>query len=100
MCGERNSQAIIGGLTYLRRLDGSKFGKVDHYFYGHYYAIQAMYQAGESYYQEWYPHIRDALLAKQGQDGSWQGGHDTGYGTSMAILTLGVPYRFLPIYQR
>ena len=59
-----------------------------------------MVQAGESYYQEWYPRARDALLAVQKPDGSWDGGYDPTYGTSMAILVLGVPYRFLPIYQR
>jgi len=60
-----------------------------------------MYQAGESHYQKWYPKIRDALLPKQRSDGSWHGGSGgQEYSTAMAILILGVPYRFLPIYQR
>jgi hypothetical protein len=102
MCGERDSRAVVQGLEYLRRLPEGKFKEGEFFYYGHYYAIQAMYQAGESYYQEWYPRIRDALIAKQKPDGSWQAGEesDPAYGTSMAILVLGVPYRFLPIYQR
>ena len=103
MCGERKSKAVERGIEYIRRLPEEKFQKTEFYFYAHYYAIQAMYQAGEQYYQEWYPHIRDALLAQQREDGSWQGNseeQDACYGTSMAILILGVPYRFLPIYQR
>jgi len=104
MCGQRDSRAVLMGLEYLRKLPESKFGDERFYLYGHYYAIQAMYQAGESYYQEWYPHIRDSLLAKQKPDGSWSAGggeeSDPCYGTSMSILILGVPYRFLPIYQR
>jgi hypothetical protein len=104
MCGERDSRAVLMGLEYLRRLPERKFEDEKFYLYGHYYAIQAMYQAGESYYQEWYPHIRDALLARQKPDGSWSvsGGEegDPAYATSMSILILGVPYRFLPIYQR
>ncbi len=100
MTGERNSRPVLAGLSYLRRYPAEKFGNVNHYYYGHYYAVQAMYQAGETYYQEWYPHIRDALLAKQREDGGWSAGHDEAYGTGMAILTLGVPYRYLPIYQR
>jgi hypothetical protein len=100
MCGERSSRAVAEGLIYLRTLGPSKFTGSDHYFYGHYYAIQAMYQAGEAYYQDWYPNIRDALINRQRTDGSWDRGHDVGYGTAMSILTLGVPYRFLPIYQR
>jgi hypothetical protein len=103
MCGERDSRAVVQGLDYLRRLHSGKFEQANFYFYGHYYAIQAMYQAGESYYQEWYPPIRDALIAKQRPDGSWSGSgeeSDPSYATSMSILILGVPYRFLPIYQR
>jgi len=103
MCGERDSREVIIGLEYLRQLPHSKFTTGKFYYYGHYYAIQAMYQAGESYYQEWYPHVSEALLARQGEDGSWRGG-EGGSGpsisTSMSILVLGVPYRFLPIYQR
>ena len=87
----------------MRRRPDSEFTSTQFYSYAHYYAVQAMYQAGEAYYQEWYPKIHDALLAKQREDGSWagEGGEsDPCYGTAMAILTLGVPYRFLPIYQR
>ncbi len=103
MCGERDSKAVERGLAYLKGLPDDKFDKTQWYFYAHYYAIQAMYQAGEGHYQDWYPQIRDALLAKQEDDGSWRvssEGGDPAYGTAMAVLILGVPYRFLPIYQR
>jgi len=103
MCGERESRAVKRGLEFIRRLPDGKFEKTKFYSYAHYYAVQAMYQAGESYYQEWYPKIHDALLKKQREDGSWPGiggSSDPAYGTPMAILVLGVPYRFLPIYQR
>lgn len=102
MCGERDSRAVVQGLEYLKHLPDSKFKEGEWFFYGHYYAIQAMYQAGDSYYQEWYPRIRDSLLAKQQPDGSWHAAEEQepAYGTSMAILILGVPYRYLPIYQR
>ena len=36
-----------------------------HYFYGHYYAVQAMWQAGSDYWDRWYPAIRDELLRSQ-----------------------------------
>ena len=103
MCGERTSKAVQRGLEYIRRLPEDKYQKTQFYYYAHYYAIQAMYQAGETSYQEWYPHIRDALLAKQRADGAWVADSEEGdpcYGTAMSILILGVPYRFLPIYQR
>ncbi|MBM4041843.1 MAG: terpene cyclase/mutase family protein [Planctomycetes bacterium] len=103
MCGERDSKVIKKGIDYLVRLPKEEFNQTKFYHYGHYYAVQAMYQAGEHYYQDWYPKIHDALLRKQRDDGSWigEGGEgDPAYGTSMSILILGVPYRFLPIYQR
>jgi hypothetical protein len=103
MCGERDTPAVKKGIAYLRQLPDTEFDQTQFYSYGHYYAIQAMYQAGEGYYQEWYPKIHNALLKKQKSDGSWPGDggeSDPCYGTSMSILVLGVPYRFLPIYQR
>lgn len=100
MCGERSSESVKRGLDYLQKLPESKFQTSNQWFhYGQYYAVQAMYQAGETYYQTWYPPLRDALVSSQGRDGSWaaRGGD---YCTPMSILILGVPYRFLPIYQR
>ena len=102
MCGENpKSREVRGALGYLDRYDDTKFKKMEWFFYGHYYAVQAMYQAGEGYYQAWYPKIRSALLRKQQSNGSWTGGSGgTSCATGMAILILGVPYRYLPIYQR
>lgn len=98
MCGERDSEIVTHGIDYLTQQPAGIFSNSKHYFYGHYYAIQVMYQAGEEHYQAWYPKIRDTLLAKQRPDGTWADSHQVG--TQTAILILGVPYRFLPIYQR
>jgi hypothetical protein len=98
MCGERDSEIVEKGIAYLVAQPEGVFNNSPHYYYGHYYAIQAIYQAGEDHYQAWYPKIRDALLKKQAADGNWADSHQIG--TQMAVLILGVPYRFLPIYQR
>ena len=101
MCGEGKSKAVQKGLQYLNTLPKSVFKNEQYFFYGHYYAIQAMYQAGEGNYQKWYPQIRDALIQKQGKDGAWNGGEGgTEFTTAVGVLILGVPYRYLPIYQR
>jgi hypothetical protein len=102
MCGaSAKGRAVKAALGYLNRYGEAKFKKIEWFYYGHYYAVQAMYQAGEGYYQQWYPKIQRALLRKQNTDGSWRGGRPgTDGSTAMAILILGVPYRFLPIYQR
>src|SRR5262245_7218629 len=50
------------------------------YFYGHYYAAQAMWTAGGQWWQDWFPAIRDELLARQNAfDGSWQDAVDPHY---------------------
>ena len=46
------------------------------------------------------PYVSQSLLAKQRDNGSWSIQEGEVYSTGMAILILGVPYRFLPIYQR
>ena len=50
-----------------------------HYFYGHYYACQAMFLAGGDYWAQWYPGIRDQLIARQNRTtGGWSGDVDLG----------------------
>jgi len=72
-----------------------------HYFYLHLYASQAFYQAGDEYWDAYFPPARDNLLKQQAQDGSWSGdGVGQVYGTALACLLLQLPYKFLPIYQR
>ena len=93
-------RSVQAGLGYLFRYPNEKFSMAGSFFYAHYYAIQAMYQAGEAYYQKWYPKIHDELLKRGSANGSWRSSYGSAYGTSIAILILGVPYRFLPVYQR
>jgi prenyltransferase beta subunit len=103
MAGQRTTPGVKKGLDYLTKYEDTKFQNVQWYFYAHYYAAQATYQAGDQYFQPWYPKIRDALLAKQRSDGGFSGadgGAGPAYSTSLAVLILGIPYRFLPIYQR
>lgn len=105
MCGQRDCPEAQQGLNYLLSQNVKKFEQAEHYFYAHYYSMQVMYQAGDEHYQSWYPKIRDALLARQDSDGSFLAGgrgesHAPAADTAFAILILGVPYRFLPIYQR
>jgi hypothetical protein len=93
---------VEAGLRYLmRHKPGTSFLRHDwHYFYGHYYAVQAMWTAGGTYWSEWYPAIRDELLSRQNPDGSWIDPICTHYGTSMACIILQVPNNMLPILQK
>jgi hypothetical protein len=94
---------VENGLRFLlqSRPSGGHPIRLDmHYFYGHYYAVQAMWTAGGRYWAEWYPAIRDELLARQRQDGSWLDQICSHYGTAMACIILQVPNNYLPILQK
>jgi prenyltransferase beta subunit len=94
---------IDRGIGYLNASvpRGDVIRSVSHYFYGHYYAVQAMWHAGDRHWKQWYPAIRDELLRRQKSSGSWS---DTTinrvYGTAMACLILQMPNNYLPIFQR
>lgn len=73
-----------------------------HYYYGHYYAAQAMWIAGGNYWREWYPAIcKDLNRRRNGNDGSWSDNRfDRHYCTAMALIVLQIPNNYLPILQR
>ncbi len=99
--GVYQDDAINDGLKYLlRQRDWITTRGGGHYFYGHYYAVQAMYLAGDDYWAGWYPAIRDELIQSQNPSGSWSSSHGEHYATAMAMLILQVPNRLLPIFQR
>lgn len=79
---------------------GARGGDEGNFYYGNYYATQAMFMYGGDAWEEYWPNIRKTLLARQGADGSWQGEAGPVYGTSMALIMLQVPNRLLPILQK
>jgi hypothetical protein len=94
------------GLQYLERYrPGAHFPQTaTHYFYSHYYAVQAMWHAGGTQWERWYPEIRDELLhfPFHTSTGSWRDPSSYGdeYATAMALLILQTPNNYLPIFQR
>jgi hypothetical protein len=79
---------------------------MEFYYYAVYYNAQALNQLGGTYWSTLYPRLRDTLLTLQQANGSFGGGsgqeQEAGeaYRTSMAVLALCVPYRYLPLYQK
>ncbi len=90
------------GLDYLTRFaPGNKQpGGDTFYFYGQYYAVQAMWHAGGQRWQNWYPAIREEIVLRQRANGSWMDSICAEYGTAMACIVLQVPNNYLPILQR
>ncbi len=95
--GESDATEVTSGLRYLLRHSG---GDNVYPYYGRYYATQAFHQQSGPQWEHWFSRTRAWLLRHQNADGSWDAEIDRIYGTSLAILTLAVPYQYLPIYQR
>ncbi|HYF47935.1 MAG TPA: prenyltransferase/squalene oxidase repeat-containing protein [Planctomycetota bacterium] len=71
-----------------------------HDFYTNFYGVQAMFQIGGDYWSRYFTVLRERLLKSQNADGSWKGDIGSTYCTSIAVMALSVPYRYLPIFQK
>ncbi len=73
-----------------------------HEYYCQLYAAQAFYLAGDKYWDAYFPATRDQLISMQDKgEGAWNGDQiGKAYGTSIALIILQLPYKYLPVYQR
>ena len=76
----------------------------EHEYYALYYCANGMFQLGGPEWETFAPLLYNTILNLQLADGSWPDGtkneSNAQYCTSMAILSLSVSCRQLPIYQR
>ncbi|RMF90293.1 MAG: prenyltransferase [Planctomycetota bacterium] len=100
--GVYEGEELEAGLRYLMQFvpQPGEVARESYFYYGHYYCVQAMWQAGGSRWTAYYPAIRDELLARQLPDGSWSSPFSPEYGTAMACIILQVPNNCLPIFER
>lgn len=101
--GIYQGQEITSGLSYIEQFRPGKptaeLPRDGHYFYGHYYAVQAMFLAGGDHWGLWYPAIRDDLISQQLRaTGGWSNEVSEDYSTAMALIILQMPNRYLPVY--
>lgn len=94
------------GLDYLKQFtpQGAGGNAMDNaggfYFYGNYYAAQAMFLAGGDYWAAYFPAIREELIRRQNKTtGSWSGEAGEDYATAMALIILQMPNRYLPVFH-
>ena len=87
----------------VRRTTRPPFG----YFYGHYYASQAMFQYSRRHPEVWGPWIADTrrkfltMWRRDGVDrGHWEDMIGKNYATAMACLVLQIHHEYLPIFQK
>lgn len=101
--GIYEDRAVDSGLTYLRDagFPGKTGGQQIHYWYGQYYTAQAMFLSGGSGWADWWPQGRAEILNTQTPSGLWEDNSvGNAYGTSMALIVLQMPKRYLPIFQK
>lgn len=99
--GEYSAPEIRLGLQYLwdaRPPAGIAPDRFD-FYYAHYYAAQAAFQAGGEYWKQWYEVTKRELLALQRPDGSWTDLVGSNYATAMAAIILQIPNQYLPIME-
>lgn len=105
--GAYKEKETKAGLKYLVDNGLPKQGGVQlqfagsYLYYASYYASQAMFMAGKSYWDKWWPFIRDVLVGQQQPDGSWPPGEgqNKAYSAGISLIVLQMPFRYLPIYQ-
>jgi len=114
--GASMNRSSIATLVYSigKRKDWSEYeatlsyitGRLEHNetgypFYFRYYMSQALFQGDFDSWTKWKRENTRALKELQLEDGSFPGGHGgPQYATAMALLSLALDYRFLPIYER
>jgi hypothetical protein len=108
--GEYYGKDVQRGIRYIyrnyvaahrsRSLISMQMRQSFEFLYGHYYAAQAMFQAGGKNWTEYWIRLKRELLEFQYEDGRWQDLVGPHYATAMATLVLQIPVRYLPIFQR
>jgi len=100
----RSRPALARGVSHI-----SRWGPSDNDIYFNYYATQVLFHWGGSEWDRWNRPMRDYLVrtqASQGHEsGSWhfegtRAGDKAGrlFSTAMAVMTLEVYYRYMPLY--
>lgn len=105
LAGRHRDEVTLAAGKYIAGefKDESSLGGESDPYYALYYMANGMFQLGGSEWAAFAPRFYGSILKTQGQDGAWQPkshSPNAQYSTSMAILSLSVSYRQLPIYQR
>ncbi len=98
--GLYDSRELRDGLRRLRGESNMRNLEKLHYFYGHYYAAQAMYMSGGEDWTLYFKGLKSEILGEQKGNGSWIDHVGASYATAMACIILQMPCEYLPIFQK
>jgi hypothetical protein len=107
IAGQKSLPHYGKALAYLKsRSRDEQPGTEGYPTYTRYYRAQALFQGDVEAWERWNAGLVKELKSMQGKDGSFSGfaGRGGGFGgtvdTSLALLSLAVNYKFLPVYER
>ena len=103
LCGKHLDPMSLKGAKFLEKTYARTLVGNGQRYYGLYYTAQGLFQIGGPVWRGFATWMYDRFVPEQRADGSWGGAGNNGsdvYATAMAVLSLAVPYRMLPIYQR
>ncbi|MFH1823853.1 MAG: prenyltransferase/squalene oxidase repeat-containing protein [Candidatus Firestonebacteria bacterium] len=103
LCEKLDNRLAEGLIDVVKNENISKIP----YYYTIYYINLALFQVGGSIWDNWNKQFREYIVTLQNEDGSfrkikgsdWEEQLNFNYTTAMAVLSLEVYYRYLPIYQ-
>lgn len=101
LCGKHGHEATLRAGNYLAA-NYRNLERVNRRLYGLYYTSQGLFQLGGDAWKNFSKWMYGYWIEKQQPNGMWNIGEDgcPYYQTALVILSLTVPYRQLPIYQR
>jgi prenyltransferase beta subunit len=94
----KDSPVYLSGARYIQNPE--VWAESGYYHYFLYYLSQALFHSDMDVWTKWNERNTDYLVRQQNTDGSWSADNGEIFGTSMALLSLALNYRFLPIYER
>ncbi len=103
MAGRYEAKETSKAIDYVKRHITSDSTRNQHDSYTTFYAAQALHQVGGKHWAKYFEGRRKRYLREQNRDGSWRysgWGASPVFDTSVAVITLALPYEYLPLYQR
>lgn len=100
--GIYESSEIDAAIKYLQEnfAKCSTLQREIHFYYAHYYSVQAFWHRGGEPWKQWYLRLRRIILQLKNDKQGWFDIYSSEYGTAMACLILNMPRTVLPIFQR
>ncbi len=96
---EKGIKNVVRSAPFLGGNASNDSGWSRWYYYTLFYSSLAVFQYGGQDWEKWYPAMRDSVLKMQKTDGTFDDDPYGGLYGAFAVLSLALPYRYLPMFQ-